>query len=228
MCLPQEKLGKVGRVIIGQIHASNDEPCRLYYRKLPGNTKGAIYFAHEPTTSAEQWHEMIGSRSDNAPDPEDGIALGEKFSYEIKVEGNDLTVTIVRPGKPDVQKVVDMTDSGFADDWMYFKAGVYNQNNSGEDGDYCQASFFALSNAHSTASNKAPISSITAPSSGATFSAGENITISADASDSDGSIAKVEFFHGSTKLGEVTSPPYDYTWSDVPAGRYLPYCHGYR
>lgn len=213
--------GKVGRVIIGQIHASNDEPCRIYYRKLPGNTKGAIYFAHEPTTSAEQWHEMIGSRSDNAPDPEDGIALGEKFSYEIKVEGNDLTVTIMRPGKPDVQKVVDMTDSGFADDWMYFKAGVYNQNNSGEEGDYCQASFFALSNAHSTASNKAPISSITAPSSGATFSAGENITISADASDSDGSIAKVEFFHGSTKLGEVTSPPYDYTWSDVPAGRYV-------
>ena len=46
--------GKVGRVIIGQIHASNDEPCRIYYRKLPGNTKGAIYFAHEPTTSAEQ------------------------------------------------------------------------------------------------------------------------------------------------------------------------------
>src|SRR5690606_41383704 len=36
--------GKVGRVIIGQIHASTDEPLRLYYRKLPHNTKGVIYF----------------------------------------------------------------------------------------------------------------------------------------------------------------------------------------
>ena len=86
---------KVGRVIIGQIHASDDEPCRLYYRKLPGNSKGSIYFAHEPTTSAEQWYDMIGSRSDSAPDPVDGIALGEKFSYEIKVIGHELTVSIM-------------------------------------------------------------------------------------------------------------------------------------
>ena len=37
---------QVGRVIIGQIHASSDEPIRLYYRKLPNHDKGSIYFAH--------------------------------------------------------------------------------------------------------------------------------------------------------------------------------------
>ena len=141
---------KVGRVIIGQIHASDDEPCRLYYRKLPGNTKGSIYIAHEPTTSAEQWYDMIGSRSDDAPDPEDGIALGEVFSYEIKVVYNTLTVTIMREGEDDVVQEVDMTDSGFADDWMYFKAGNYNQNNAGDPGEYAQVSFFALDVTHST------------------------------------------------------------------------------
>lgn len=140
---------KVGRVIVGQIHASDDEPCRLYYRKLPGNTKGSIYIAHEPTTSAEQWYDMIGSRSDNAPDPEDGIALGEKFSYEIKVVYNTLTVTIIREGKDDVVQEVDMTDSGFADDWMYFKAGNYNQNNAGDPDEYAQVSFYALEATHS-------------------------------------------------------------------------------
>jgi len=139
---------KVGRVIIGQIHASDDEPCRLYYRKLPGNTRGAIYIAHEPTTGPEQWYEMIGSRSDDAPDPEDGIALGEKFSYEIKAVYNTLTVTIMREGKEDVVQEVDMTDSGFADDWMYFKAGNYNQNNAGDPGEYAQVSFFALDVKH--------------------------------------------------------------------------------
>ncbi len=140
---------KVGRTIVGQIHASDDEPCRLYYRKLPGNTKGAIYFAHEPTTGAEQWYEMIGSRNDGAPDPEDGIALGEKFSYEIRVVGDLLTVTIMREGKADVVQEVDMADSGFADDWMYFKAGNYNQNNAGDPDEFAQVSFFALDVTHS-------------------------------------------------------------------------------
>jgi len=143
-----DEFRKVGRTIVGQIHASDDEPCRIYYRKLPGHTKGSIYFAHEPTTSAEQWYDMIGSRSDGAPDPVDGVALGEKFSYEIKAIGNTLTVTIMREGKPDVVQEVDMTNSGFADDWMYFKAGNYNQNNAGDADEYAQVSFFALDVVH--------------------------------------------------------------------------------
>ena len=135
---------KVGRVIVAQIHASDNEPCRLYYRKLPGNELGSIYIAHEPNTTAEEWYEMIGSRSSSASNPADGIALGEVFSYEIEVEGNTLTVTIIRDGKPDVVQVVDMSNSGFEDDWMYFKAGNYNQNDSGDAGDYAQVSFYEL------------------------------------------------------------------------------------
>jgi len=146
--LTSDEFRKVGRTIIGQIHASDDEPCRLYYRKLPDNTKGSVYIAHEPTTGAEQWYNMIGDRSSDASDPEDGIALGEKFSYEIKAIGNTLTVTIMRDGKDDVVQEVDMTDSGFQDDWMYFKAGNYNQNNAGNEDEYAQVSFYALEVRH--------------------------------------------------------------------------------
>lgn len=152
---------KVGRTIVGQIHASDDEPCRLYYRKLPGHTKGSVYLAHEPTTGPEQWYDMIGSRSDFASDPADGIALGEKFSYEIKAIGNLLTVTIMRDSMPDVVQEVDMTNSGFADDWMYFKAGNYNQNNAGDPDEYAQVSFFALDVKHFA---PAPPTSYLAPS----------------------------------------------------------------
>ena len=216
---------KIGRVVIGQIHASDDEPCRLYYRKLPGNDKGVIYFAHEPNDGfgSEQWHEMIGSRSNSASNPSDGIALGEKFSYRIDVLGSTLTVTIVRFGKPDVQKTVDMSTSGLADDWMYFKAGVYNQNNTGDAGDYCEVSFYELNVSHSTADNFAPITSVSAPSNGSIFNEGDDIVISADASDSDGSINRVEFWHGATLLGEDTSSPYSFSWTDVPGGSYYLY-----
>ena len=141
-----------GRVIVGQIHANDNEPIRLYYRKLEGNTFGSIYFAHEPAegSGAEQWHEMIGSRSSSASNPSDGIALDEKFSYNIKVVGDDLTVTIIREGKADVVKTVVMANSGYntGGQYMYFKAGVYNQNNTGDADDYVQATFYALEKSH--------------------------------------------------------------------------------
>jgi hypothetical protein len=31
---------------------------------------------------------------------------------------------------------------------MYFKAGVYNQNNGGAEGDYVQATFYHIQNQH--------------------------------------------------------------------------------
>lgn len=141
-------LAKVGRIIVGQIHASTHEPCRLYYRKLPGNSKGSVYIAHETNSGSEQWYELIGSRSSSAADPADGIELGESWSYVIEAEGNALTVTIRRDGKPDVVKTVDMSASGFADDWMYFKAGLYNQNNTGDPSDYAKITFYKLNKWH--------------------------------------------------------------------------------
>lgn len=68
--------------------------------------------------------------------------------------------------------------------------------------------------------NNSPVVSITAPAGGASFTAPASVTITAAASDADGSIAKVAFYNGSTKLGEVGSAPYTYTWSNVAAGSY--------
>ena len=144
----------IGRVIIGQIHANSDEPIRIYYRKLRNNNLGSIYFAHEPTdgNGSEQWHEMIGSRSNSASNPSDGIALDEVFSYRINVVGDLLTVTIIRDGKQDVVKTVNMVNSGFnvGGQYMYFKAGVYHVNNSGNSSDFAQATFYALEKSHTS------------------------------------------------------------------------------
>lgn len=145
---------QIGRVIVGQIHANDDEPIRLYYRLLPGHTKGSLYFAHEPNKAAspdeEQFINLIGSSSDDASEPEDGIALNELFFYRIEVQGNQLIVTIKRDDHEDITETVDMTTSGYdvGGQYMYFKAGVYNQNNSGTPTDYVQATFYYLTNAH--------------------------------------------------------------------------------
>ena len=142
---------QVGRVIIGQIHAEHNEPLRLYYRKLPNNELGSIYFAHEGRdNNQEDYYELIGSKSSKAPNPENGIALGEKFSYEVLVIENSLCVKIIREDKSVVQKIVDIRKSGYdhRDEYMYFKAGVYNQNKTGDKSDYVQATFYELSNKH--------------------------------------------------------------------------------
>ena len=141
---------QVGRVIIGQIHANNDEPIRVYYRKLPQNNKGSIYLAHEIEGGDDIYYELIGNRSQSATNPENGITLNERFGYKIKVVGNSLTLTVTREGQANVTQTVDMTNSGYdqGGQYMYFKAGVYNQNNTGDVKDYVQATFYKITNSH--------------------------------------------------------------------------------
>ena len=68
--------------------------------------------------------------------------------------------------------------------------------------------------------NSLPSVALTQPADGASFSAPATVNLAASASDSDGSVTKVEFFNGTTKLGEDTTAPYSFSWSGVGAGSY--------
>ena len=68
--------------------------------------------------------------------------------------------------------------------------------------------------------NVAPSVAITAPGSGAAFVAPTNISITANASDSDGTIARVDFYAGTTLLGTSTTAPYGIVWNASSAGSY--------
>ncbi len=68
--------------------------------------------------------------------------------------------------------------------------------------------------------NVAPTVSLTSPAGGATFTAPASISLTANAADADGTVAKVEFFNGATLLGTAPASPYGYTWTGVAAGTY--------
>ena len=69
--------------------------------------------------------------------------------------------------------------------------------------------------------NQAPTVSLAIPpATGATFLAPASITLSATATDSDGTISKVEFYAGSTLIGSDPSTPYSLTWAHVATGSY--------
>jgi gliding motility-associated-like protein len=68
------------------------------------------------------------------------------------------------------------------------------------------------------ATNTPPVGAITAPANNATFTEGTAITITATASDANGSVAKVEFFSGTTELGEDATSPYSFAWNNAAVG----------
>jgi hypothetical protein len=61
---------------------------------------------------------------------------------------------------------------------------------------------------------------LTSPANGATFAAPATIALAATASDVDGTVARVEFYQGTTLLFSDTAAPYAYSWTGVGAGTY--------
>jgi uncharacterized protein (TIGR02145 family) len=61
--------------------------------------------------------------------------------------------------------------------------------------------------------NQPPTCHITSPADGQQIVKGETVTISADASDSDGSISKVSFFIDNSEKGSSQNKPYTYNWT---------------
>ena len=68
--------------------------------------------------------------------------------------------------------------------------------------------------------NVPPTVSLTSPVAGASIVLGASFTLTASASDSDGTVSKVEFYAGTTKLSQSTSAPYTFDWTPAQVGDY--------
>jgi hypothetical protein len=86
-----------------------------------------------------------------------------------------------------------------------------------------KATDFAAPAASGSGANLRPLVRIDGPADGAVMvptNTPATYPIMATASDLDGAIAKVEFYAGANKLGEVTNSPYTLIWSNLVAGAY--------
>jgi len=70
-----------------------------------------------------------------------------------------------------------------------------------------------------TPGNALPTASVTSPASGTTYNAPATVTVNANASDSDGTVARVDFSLGSMTVTDTTAP-YSATFTNVGAGTY--------
>ncbi|MEV4314739.1 glycoside hydrolase family 48 protein [Actinocrispum sp. NPDC049592] len=77
---------------------------------------------------------------------------------------------------------------------------------------------FAVNGTSCTGANKAPSVALTAPTPGTSYQSGQSISMSATASDSDGSVAKVEFLADDVVVATDSTSPYEGTWSGAAVG----------
>ena len=162
-------------VVVGQIHSADgheNEPLKIYYKKFPGHTKGSVFWNYEINTAGEdnskRWDysypiwgydfAVVGSDEDTYPEePEEGIALGEEFSYAVEVKEGMMYLSFSSEGHETKTFTKNLIDSEFktaanipaqvkelffpigqdgveqekayADQGLFFKLGSYNQTN---------------------------------------------------------------------------------------------------
>jgi len=126
-----------------------NEPLKIFYKKWPGHENGSVFWTYERNLERENpnrtdiVYPVWGNTRDCPDDPGDkGIALGQPFNYNINVHGDIMYLTFrtTDPARTvryeinlsdnvDAYGRVDEKDNprGYADDALYFKAGVYNQ-----------------------------------------------------------------------------------------------------
>jgi ribosome-binding factor A len=161
--------------VVGQIHSADgheNEPLKIFYKKFPGHTKGSVFWNYEINTAGDdnsgRWDysypiwgydfSVVAPEENTAPaEPEDGIALGEEFSYEVEIKDGMMHLTFTSEGhetktftknlieseyavKENMpQQVKDLfvpigqdgveQKTAYAGQGLFFKLGSYNQTN---------------------------------------------------------------------------------------------------
>ncbi len=162
-------------VVVGQIHSADgheNEPLKIFYKKFPGHKKGSVFWNYEINTAGDdnsgRWDfsypvwgndfSVVGaSKDDFPPEPEDGIELGEEFSYRVRVREGIMYVDFASPGHQSKSFTKNLVESeytrkedfpdqlqktflpigqdgverkeAYTNEGLFYKQGCYNQTN---------------------------------------------------------------------------------------------------
>jgi RHS repeat-associated protein len=116
-----------------------------------------------------------------------------------------------------------ITTSPYTFNWMSVAAGSYTITAKAYDSrspvqtNVASVSFTVNAPPTATLSTTVGGTTYNAPATVAITAPG-SLTLNATAADSDGTIAKVEFYDGATLLGTATTSPYSFAWNNIAAG----------
>ena len=116
-----------------------------------------------------------------------------------------------------MNKIGEDTSAPYSFTWNSVASGAYQLTAKATDSNQLSATSTLVA----VIVNSLPVVTLTSPTAGQVFAAPGQITVSADASETNGTITKVDFYRGPTLIGTDTTAPYTVTWSNVAAGSYL-------
>ncbi|MCA8829550.1 Ig-like domain-containing protein [Hymenobacter pini] len=185
--------------------------------QVNGNTFSNQGITLNPATDAARADMIRSSAYSNALTANVTVSNGAYVVYAYVWEDNNAeTFSLALEG----QTVQSNYNSGSAGTWKRlgpFTANVADGNLTlTSTGGTVNLSGIEIWKANTATQNQAPTVSLAAASSSVTVNSA--LALTATAADADGSVAKVEFFNGSTKLGEDTSAPYQLSWTPTAAG----------
>ena len=155
-----------------------------------------------------------------APAEGSHFALGSTVTFTAAASDSDGVVTAVEYwiGSSSGTRIGRATMPPYSVSWAGMPPGAYTIVAVASDDRSGSTTSPAL---HVTIDpNVPPTVTMTSPAANAAFKAPATIALAASASDSDGTVAKVEFYSGTTLVAAVTTPPYAAQWSNVAAGNY--------
>ncbi len=204
-----------------QIGQSSTAPFAMQWINVPSGVHHVIATATDNLGVSTQ-SDPVTVISDIPPvvslqSPSSGALFAAPASIQLQAAASDAdgTVTKVEFYQGTV-KIGETTNSPFQFTWTNVASGNYAITAIATDN-------WGLSTPSMPVTirvDNPPTVSITAPAANTSFNAPASITISATAADTDGSVQKVEFFQGGTKLGEADAAPFTFTWNNVAAGNY--------
>jgi RHS repeat-associated protein len=154
--------------------------------------------------------------------PEAGATFAAPATIPIGLRATDrddnlTSVELLANGAP----LATLTAAPFDFTWTNVPPGTYTLTaNATDDLGLTTVSRTISVTVTGAAPNVPPTISLTSPSDNATFQAPASIPLTASAGDSDGTIAKVDFFFGTTLIATRTEAPYSFVWTSVPEGTY--------
>lgn len=199
--LPQNIMAGVAAVLNNNIYYVGGD-----FRKT--NRKGNLFFLTNPSPSV----------SITKPANSDSFKAGQELTIEATASISEGSINKVEFFAGSL-KLGEDTEAPYTYTWSNIIAGNYalTAKATSSKGVTTTSSKVNIT----VTSNSPPTVEITSPEAGFTFSEGEPVSIVAEANDTDGNVAKVEFFRGTTKLGEDSEAPYEFSWVGAAPGNYV-------
>ncbi|MBW3466793.1 hypothetical protein EGN73_03040, partial [Arthrospiribacter ruber] len=203
------------------INWTADEAGTFEIRAVATDNDGASASSQTVTVTVFETPEnILPTVSITAPSTGTEIEAGQTISITADASDEDGEVVKVE-FFVNGTSIGSATQAPYSISWTADEAGTFDIRAVATDNEGASANSETVSvTVFETPENILPLVSITAPAAGTEIEAGQTISITADASDEDGEVVKVEFFVNGTSIGSVTQAPYSISWTADEAGTF--------